>query len=80
MRDRVVRHWWNNAWGRLNRRDVFIRTDGETFELELRLGGADSRPPWRRFPTLDVALEEAANRMAADQRWSDITGAHTRRT
>nr|BFE64547.1 hypothetical protein GCM10020063_090730 [Dactylosporangium thailandense] len=43
----VLHHWWNGSWGRLNRRDVYVRSDGDQFELELRLGGSEGRQ-WRR--------------------------------
>jgi hypothetical protein len=78
--DRLVRHWWNNGWGRLNRRDVYVRTDGGTFQLELRLGGVEGRRARRPFDTLDEAIAEAEQHMDPDQKWVDITGADTRGT
>ncbi|GAA3250969.1 hypothetical protein GCM10010532_097940 [Dactylosporangium siamense] len=74
----LVRHWWNCLWGRFNRRDVYIRTDGVTFTLELRLGGQDGRPWTRHYPTLDAAINEAEQHMAPDQQWRDLTAAHSR--
>ncbi|MFG2041978.1 hypothetical protein [Dactylosporangium sp. NPDC048998] len=47
----TVRRWWNGSWGRLNRRDVYVRTDGVSFEVEVRLGGANGHR-WRREYTL----------------------------
>ena len=74
----LVRHWWNRRWGRMARRDVYIRTDGMRFQLELRAGGTDSDRRARCwFDELDPAIEEAGLHMAADQDWADITAAHT---
>jgi hypothetical protein len=79
--DVLVRHWWNRRWGRMARRDVYIRTDGVAFRLELREGGTDSGRGARRwFDELGPAVEEAGRHMAPDQEWVDITAAHTRRS
>ncbi|WP_344512482.1 hypothetical protein [Dactylosporangium maewongense] len=73
-----MHHWFNGLWGRFNRRDVYIRTSGPGFELELRQGGAEGKP-WRRtFPTLDAAVDEAERHMAPEQRWTDLMAAHRR--
>jgi hypothetical protein len=72
----TVHHWWNGTWGRLNRRDVYVRTDGATFDVEVRLGGASGRRWRREFTTLPDAVDEAARHRAADQTWRDVTAAH----
>ncbi len=38
----TVGHWWNGTWGRLARRDVYLRS-GQVWQVELRVGGADGR-------------------------------------
>src|SRR5258706_11638736 len=69
----LVSHWFNGVWGRLARRDVYIRTDGTGFELELRAGGAGGRP-WRRpFPTLAAAVDEGPRAMAPAQKGGVLT-------
>lgn len=71
---RVVRHWWNGSWGRLNRRDILLKTDGERWELETRLGGVEGKI--KHFPVPDEAKAlEVAQRWMSDGpfRWSDIT-------
>ncbi len=76
MRSTVVRHWWNGTWGRLARRDVYIRTDGATFELELREGGTEGRSWKRSYDELAQAELEAARHRDPAMRWTDISGAH----
>jgi len=76
MAGSVVKHWWNGRWGRLTRRDVYVRTHGKRYELELREGGSEGTS-WRRlFDTLDDAVGEAGKHMSPDMTWSDITDAH----
>lgn len=31
--------WWNGTWGRLTHRDVYLRTDGATWRVDMRKGG-----------------------------------------
>lgn len=40
---KTVRHWWNGSWGRLFRRDVWIKTDGTSWRVEVRQGDGDGR-------------------------------------
>ena len=72
----VVKHWWNNAWGRLSRRDVYVRTDGRSFQLELRHGGSEGRSWRREYPQRGQAEEEARRHMDPAMTWIDLTAAH----
>lgn len=76
MHGKIVRHWWNGNWGRLARRDVYIRTDGSTFELELREGGSDGRAWKRVYDELWQADEEAGRHRDPAMHWRDISRAH----
>ncbi|GGJ75510.1 hypothetical protein GCM10010123_01860 [Pilimelia anulata] len=60
---RTRRHWWNGKWGRLARRDIFIRQTPSGVELELREGGYDGRSVRATFPTEGSAVVEAERRM-----------------
>jgi hypothetical protein len=40
---RIERHWWNGDRTPLGRRDVYIRTDGERWEVEAQTGGCNGR-------------------------------------
>lgn len=36
---RIERHWWNGNPSQVGRRDVYIRTDGQLWEVEAQTGG-----------------------------------------
>ncbi|MER7007303.1 hypothetical protein ABT297_30270 [Dactylosporangium sp. NPDC000555] len=40
---RTESHWWNGDRTTRGRRDVYIRTDGESWEVEARTGGGRSK-------------------------------------
>ena len=76
---RVIRHWWNQQWGRLGRRDVYVRSDGTRFEVEVAQGGAEGRRWVARFDSLADAVEEAENHLRdPSDRWRDVSDAHGR--
>jgi hypothetical protein len=78
MYSKVLRHWWNGTYGRLSRRDIYVRTDGQTFQLELREGGSEGRSARAVFDELWQAEEEAALHRDPAMTWRDISGAHDR--
>jgi hypothetical protein len=39
----VTRHWWNGSVSARGRRDVYIRSDGQQWEVMARAGGDDGR-------------------------------------
>ena len=47
---RIERHWWNGDRSLLGRRDVYIRTDGERWEVEAQAGGGAGRSKVHRCP------------------------------
>jgi len=42
-RVRIERHWWNGNRSSRGRRDVYIRTDGQRWEVEAQAGGSAGR-------------------------------------
>ena len=40
---RIERHWWNGNRSPRGRRDVYIRTDGQHWEVEAQAGGCEGR-------------------------------------
>jgi hypothetical protein len=40
---RLERHWWNGNRSPVGRRDVYIRTDGQRWEVEAQAGGNAGR-------------------------------------
>ncbi len=69
---RVVRHWWNGSWGRLNRRDVYVRTDGSAWEVEARLGGAEGRVTVRACDGEASAVALATSWLDERFRWQQL--------
>lgn len=69
------RHWWNGKWGRLARRDVYIRHTPTGVELELREGGYDGRSARAAFPTEADAIAEAQRHMQPHptDHWRELT-------
>ncbi|BCJ59133.1 hypothetical protein Jiend_25550 [Micromonospora endophytica] len=51
------KHWWNGKWGRLARRDVFLRVDADRWYVEQRAGGAEGASRFYEHDTLDDAEE-----------------------
>jgi hypothetical protein len=54
-RVRVEHHWWNGSV-RLARRDVYVRTDGERWEVEAQMGGPEGQSKVQQCPGKASAL------------------------
>jgi hypothetical protein len=52
---RVEHHWWNGDV-RLARRDVYVRTDGEQWEVEAQMGGPSGKSKVQQCPGKASAL------------------------
>jgi hypothetical protein len=52
---RVEHHWWNGGV-RLARRDVYVRTDGELWEVEAQMGGPEGKSKVQSCPGKASAL------------------------
>jgi hypothetical protein len=52
---RVEHHWWNGGV-RLARRDVYVRTDGEFWEVEAKIGGPEGKSKVQQCPGKASAL------------------------
>jgi hypothetical protein len=69
---RVARHWWNGNSGQRARRDVFIRTDGELWEVEARTGGSAGRSTVHRCPGAASAQILAGAWMGGRPEWREV--------
>jgi hypothetical protein len=70
----TVGHWWNGTWGRLGRRDVFLRT-GQVWQVELCEGGADGRTKVWTFDSEAKARELVERALAAEGTdWRSLSG------
>lgn len=52
---RVEHHWWNGSV-RLARRDVYVRTDGEFWEVVAQMGGPEGQSKVQQCPGKASAL------------------------
>jgi hypothetical protein len=68
------KHWWNNRWGRLARRDVFLRTDGNQWHVEQRAGGAEGASRFFEFDSEDAAYDAIRTLLAGPDEWRELGG------
>jgi hypothetical protein len=53
----TVERWWNGSWGRMARLDVWLRTDGERWDVWIREGGAEGKNSHTEYDTEPEARE-----------------------
>lgn len=70
---RVERHWWNGDHSARGRRDVYIRTDGNAWEVEARKGGSTGRSKIHQCPGRQSAEILAGAWMGAPGRWQIVS-------
>ncbi|PZF86014.1 hypothetical protein [Micromonospora endophytica] len=70
---KTERHWWNGNRTVRGRRDVYIRTDGESWEVEARLGGDASRSKIYPCPGRQSAEILAQAWMDGQNRWQVVS-------
>ncbi|GAA2343009.1 hypothetical protein [Dactylosporangium salmoneum] len=69
---RIERHWWNGDSTVRGRRDVYIRTDGESWEVEAQAGGGTGRSKIHQCPSRQSAEILAGAWMAGRSRWQAV--------
>jgi hypothetical protein len=69
---RVERHWWNGHTEHRRRRDVFIRTDGQLWEVEARMGGESGRSTVQQCPGSASAQILADAWMNGRRGWQEV--------
>jgi hypothetical protein len=67
------KHWWNGNWGRLARRDVYLRTDGDQWYVEQRAGGVDGVSRWYEFDREEAAYDVIRALLAGTDDWRDLS-------
>jgi hypothetical protein len=70
---RVEQHWWNGDRSARGRRDVYVRTDGETWEVQAMVGGTDGRSRVHRCPSKAAAEILAGAWMGGMTRWRKVS-------
>lgn len=73
--------WWNGAWGRMARRDIWLMSDDDRWRVRGRVGGDEGREVNYQFD------EEASARAMVERmmktsvgRWRDLTDALRRQS
>jgi hypothetical protein len=69
---RVERHWWNGQTDQRRRRDVYIRTDGQRWQVMARMGGDSGRATVDDCPGLASAEILAKAWMGGGQGWQEV--------
>jgi hypothetical protein len=69
---RVERHWWNGQTEQRRRRDVFIRTDGQRWQVVARMGGDSGRSTVHDCPGLASAEILANAWMGGRRGWQEV--------
>jgi hypothetical protein len=67
------KHWWNGKWGRLARRDVFLRIDGDEWHIEQRAGGAEGVSRFYRFDSEEVAYDAVRSLLTGPDEWRELS-------
>ncbi len=69
----TVGRWWNGTWGRLSRRDVYLRT-GPVWEVEARQGGVDGSSRTWRFDSEAEARAFVERCLVGPGTWRELSG------
>jgi hypothetical protein len=71
------KHWWNGKWGRLARRDVYLRADADQWFVEQRAGGAEGVSRFYEFDGEDEAYEAVRLMLDGPDDWRQLDGSAT---
>ncbi len=70
----LLEHWWNGLWGRMTRRDVFVRHNpAGLWEVEHRQHG---RSRHAEFVSLEAAQQAAAGLCTGLAEWKRLDHLH----
>ncbi|MEU4243106.1 hypothetical protein [Actinoplanes sp. NPDC026619] len=67
------RHWWNGRWGRIARRDIHLRAEGDRYVVEAREGGADGTTRTWSPPTEKDALQFIDDLLSDQDGWRELS-------
>jgi hypothetical protein len=68
----VQRHWWNGSSTTRARRDVYIRSDGDQWDVLVQIGGATGRYQVQECPSHSSAVIVADAWRGSDTGWREI--------
>ncbi|KKK04716.1 hypothetical protein [Micromonospora sp. HK10] len=69
----VEEHWWNGDASPRGRRDVYIRTDGQRWEVQAQIGGAQGRSKVLECTSRTSASILAGAWRGANPGWRELT-------
>lgn len=69
------KHWWNGKWGRLARRDVFLRVDADRWHVEQRAGGSEGVSRFYEYGTAEEAEETVRALLQGTDTWRELSPA-----
>ncbi|WP_203718500.1 hypothetical protein, partial [Asanoa siamensis] len=67
------KHWWNGKWGRAARRDVYLRTSGDTWHVEQRAGGADGVSHFYEYESEEDAYDRVRALLVGPFEWRELS-------
>ncbi|KAB1912093.1 hypothetical protein F8274_14970 [Micromonospora sp. AMSO31t] len=68
----VEEHWWNGVTAPRGRRDVYIRTDGQRWEVQAQIGGAAGRSKIQECPSRGSASILAGAWRGSGAGWREV--------
>ncbi|MEU6078322.1 hypothetical protein [Micromonospora sp. NPDC047074] len=71
---RVEEHWWNGDATARGRRDVYVRTDGERWDVQVQIGGASGRSKVQECPSRTSASILASAWRGSRLSWRELRG------
>jgi hypothetical protein len=69
---KIERHWWNGDRSPRGRRDVYIRTDGQRWEVEAQTGGHSGRSKVHQCPSPASAAILADAWLGGRPEWREL--------
>jgi len=69
---KIERHWWNGNSSVRGRRDVYVRTDGNRWEVEARAGGSGGPSKVHPCPSRAAAEILASAWMGGRPEWREL--------
>ena len=67
------KHWWNGKWGRIARKDVYLRVSGDQWYVEQRAGGAEGVSHFFEYDSEDAALETVRALLVGPDEWRELS-------
>ena len=67
------KHWWNGKWGRIARKDIFLRVSGDQWYVEQRTGGGDGVSTFVEFNSEEAALDAVRALLAGPEEWRELS-------